>query len=199
MEKQKSRSNSNRGYSPGFGSYYSRYYANTSEAYDLSALEEESPPRRRPKPKSGDNRHKALKKKVKERNKSKYEIAEEKAPGISVASVFTVLTIGAFVFLWLASWSYSAVKQNELAKLTTDYQKLSDENEERLRSIDSRVDLAEIEKIAVNKLGMRHPEDYQKVYIDVPNESYIISYGIEETPSPEFSFSLASIIELFIK
>ena len=200
MERQRSRSNGSRGYNPGYGSYYNRYYGNISEAYDLAAIEEEAPrPARRRRPGESGDRYRALKKKVRERNRPTYEIAAEKAPGVSAASVFTVLVVGAFVFMWLATWGLSAVKENNLADTTAKYQTLAAENEENRRSIERRVNLAEIEQDAIDRLGMKYPDEHQKIYIDIPNESYIISFGIEEEPRPEFGFSLASIIGLFIK
>jgi len=60
--------------------------------------------------------------------------------------------------------------------------------------------LAEIEDIAVNKLGMTRPKPYQIIHIDVPRQSYVVSDtapGGSAAPAAGGGFSWNSVLSIF--
>ncbi|MCL2351623.1 MAG: hypothetical protein FWC55_03715 [Firmicutes bacterium] len=119
--------------------------------------------------------------------------SDAKKVRVSPASVITLLIIFAGA---LGIVMMSAAASNAGAELATVNAgiKAEQENVDSLRTqLASSQNLAQIEDIAVNKLGMGRPKPYQIIHIDVPEESYVVSDTTDSPPPECGGFSLGSI------
>ncbi len=66
--------------------------------------------------------------------------------------------------------------QNELTELT-------EANNQIILDIEKNLDLKKIEEIAINELGMKRPDKYQIVYVNVEQNDYAEVAKTETTPS----------------
>jgi len=87
-----------------------------------------------------------------------------------VVSALFILSI-AFVILFRYSMITEANARND--KLQSEYNQIADENKRINVEIDSNVNLSKVEDIAINRLGMKKPEKYQTVYINVIGDDFV--------------------------
>ncbi len=105
----------------------------------------------------------------------------------SVRVISSVMVMLAVAFLILYRYSVIVEQNEQISDLKSQYEELADANKRLQVTIDSSLNLANIEEIAINRLGMRKPEKYQTVYINVTGDDYA-----EVTSSPQASNSRAN-------
>lgn len=163
---------------------YMRFYQNSSEAKELLETPEVYTERKR--------RVKTKRiKKIKIKTKYKYELDKRnKLPAITYLVIFVFFAgcIGTLMFSAQMSEKtlYIDNMRSELANLEKESAYLSAEI--------SSYDLAEVEEIASNRLGMSKPGEYQKIYIDVREETTVIQYDAEK---PEVKKGYIDLFEIF--
>lgn len=87
-----------------------------------------------------------------------------------IASVMVLLSLA---FLMLFRYSAIVERTQEVARLQQEYDNLSSANKRLQVSIDSALNLTNIEETAVNELGMCKPEKYQLVYLDILGDDHV--------------------------
>lgn len=157
-------------------------------------------PERRPapRPKRTKKHYKQIERRIKEKNLPEYEYIREKKAGTPALNILTVALIAFFSFIWLGVNGLAAITSSDVAKLNAQLISVTDNNNALKAGLISGIDLAAVESVATARLGMIKPQEYQKVYINVPQESYVVSYDIKDD-MPEVGFSMAGILELFLK
>ncbi len=103
----------------------------------------------------------ALKEKIKQENMMKRKV------------VLIVLII--FAVLFVISYRSSKISANfaEIKELKKELESIEKENEQLSVTIESTLNLNNIEKIAEDKLGMQKLKSEQIVYVNLPKEDYI--------------------------
>lgn len=101
---------------------------------------------------------------------------------ISLAIAFTIL------------WRYTMIIEanNQVKNLQDELSRLERITEQVKVELDSSIDLERIERIAREELGMRRPENYQIVYVDINTSDYAQVLG--NTPKPNTTHNLLAII-----
>ncbi len=191
----------------GYNAYMSRSFANTSEAFELAPDEVFSPKRPNParkhtsksvparKTEHDRHRHDERIRQIRQRNKPVYEFVKEKSavPALNIVTVFVIATCA---FVWLATFSYGNILKRDLVKAQTEYTELVEKNDNERYLATKALNFEEIEKIGLTRLDMKKPTEAQKIYIDVPKNSYVVSFKAEE-PQKEFKLSLGNLFNLF--
>lgn len=98
---------------------------------------------------------------------------------IKVFMLFGVVFVGCMMIM-----SAHALIVKERMTLQTHRDELAAiKNENAILSADisQQLDLEKIKEKAINDLGMSEPQEYQKVYIEVPKQSYTVQYATQET------------------
>ena len=67
-------------------------------------------------------------------------------------------------------------KIKTVANLESEWSQLKEENDAYESQVTSEVDLNQIKKIAIGRLGMNYPTDSQKKTYSVPSSSYVRQY-----------------------
>ncbi|MCI1959835.1 MAG: hypothetical protein LKJ25_09480 [Clostridia bacterium] len=137
----------------------SNYYNYTSNAYDYNY----------------DDRKEFIEK---EREERRAEAILKRAAKIHRMKLFVSVVV-VFVGSLATMSSYATVaKQRVINEKEADsLNSLKNANDTLQGQISDSADLAYIEKEAKGKLGMREPQSYQIVYIDVPKQSYTVQYN----------------------
>ena len=118
--------------------------------------------------------------------------AKEKKERIVHKTRLIISIVIIFCGLILMMCSYTAVHMQRIenSNLREQLISLQSQNATILADISADLSVDYIRNEAINRLGMVEPQDYQKVYIDVDEQSYTVSYTEEETEAEEgFSFS----------
>lgn len=97
---------------------------------------------------------------------------------------FIVLYISVVVFFMLTFFSEVEKLNSENLRLQDEKQILLEEKRNLEINLNNSYNLANIKKIAENRLNMRKPEEHQIIYIDVPKEQSV-SYQTRETDLEE--------------
>lgn len=92
-----------------------------------------------------------------------------------------------FLGCLLTMCSYAAVTRQkmQISEMREELAALQSDNRAMEAEISEQIDLTDIKRQAMTRLGMKEPQSYQIVYIDVPKQSYTVSYdeNIEEETS----------------
>ena len=67
-------------------------------------------------------------------------------------------------------------KIKDVASLESEWAQLKEENDAYESQVTSEIDLNQIKKIAIGRLGMNYPSDAQKKTYSVPSSSYVRQY-----------------------
>lgn len=59
-----------------------------------------------------------------------------------------------------------------VSELQAELEKVTEENTQKRLELEKSLDLKKVEEIAINELGMKRPEKYQIVYVDVQQNDY---------------------------
>lgn len=81
---------------------------------------------------------------------------------------------------------------NQVKNLQDELNRLKRITEQVKVELDSSIDLEKIERVAREKLGMKRPESYQIVHVDVNTSDYAQVLG--NTPKPNTTHNLLAII-----
>ena len=173
----------------------SGYYSHSSQAYQLAEpypeFEEESPeappaparPARRPAPaqpsrRPAPARKPARREKVQRGTKTRtvYEIDLQKKRAISLTTgvLIAVLFLGALSCV--AAKAYVDQKYYQLATAQSSLRSLQRENASLQDELLKAYDLTAIKELAITKLNMCIPADYQMIHVSVPRTSYSVQY-----------------------
>ena len=109
-----------------------------------------------------------------------------------------IAVVFAGCLLTMSTYASVAEKNLELSELRDELALAKSANVTLEAEMVEEVDLAQVEKIATEELGMAKPQAYQIKYIDVPQQSYTVQYDVdsqENTPS----FQLSDIKDMFKK
>lgn len=104
----------------------------------------------------------------------------------------------AFVFscciLIMSSYAKVVEKRQQISVLKSELSIIQSENNALSAEIAEQVNLDVIEKEAVERLGMAKPQQYQIIYIDVPEQSYTVQYSNNESEGSESKgFSISNL------
>ena len=61
---------------------------------------------------------------------------------------------------------------SRVSELQAELEKITENNTQKLLDLEKSLDLKKVEEIAINELGMKRPEKYQIVYVDVQQSDY---------------------------
>lgn len=109
--------------------------------------------------------NKVLKAKKQQRNNNK----------VKLRMVFNLVFVFSLVFAMMYRYALITEMNYEIDKLNVQYNKIRDENSRLKLEIEKTMNLASIEKIAEEKLGMQKPDKNQIVYVSVPKNDYTIA------------------------
>lgn len=104
--------------------------------------------------------------------------------------ILSVLIIFGGCILMMCSYTSLHEQRIRNVSLKDELIQIQNKNATVLADISADMSLDYIHSEAVNRLGMVEPQDYQKVYINVDEQSYTVSYSGQEAETEEgFSFS----------
>ncbi|HEY8499410.1 MAG TPA: septum formation initiator family protein [Clostridia bacterium] len=85
----------------------------------------------------------------------------------------------AFVIFFTLIFRFSAITELncELAAQNQRYEQLKDENRKLQAKIGSQINLENVRRIAEEKLGMKMPDNYQRIPVKVPKVNYSLVTG----------------------
>ena len=159
--------NSNRKRAYGNGRY-NRY---TNESYNTTSVAYETVPQYYPERKvtpKKDNR------KLKERQE-RAERIRNKVMSFKFIVFGILICCGCIVIM--SSYARVVEKREIISGLKTELSELKSENNALSAEIAEQTNLENIEKEAIERLGMAKPQQYQTIYINVPEESYTVQYS----------------------
>lgn len=105
---------------------------------------------------------------AKPQSKTKAKAKPRRAGAFFMAAI---LVIGAFLVLYRAA--SITMLTNEVGKKQKELADLQAANQQTQLELDRSLDLKKVEEVATQKLGMRRPEKYQTVYVDINNADYV--------------------------
>jgi len=168
---------------------YSRYYSAGSAAPQILPLEE---------PEVYTEKTKKKHKKYKSRRKSSEQIFTSVLYHSKLAfAIFTICICG---IVTTGLNSVVLEKERAIKSLKNDLNEMKEANLLLETDIAEQVDLKYIEQEAIERLGMKKPENYQIVYIDVPSMSYTVqNKNIEAEEENKHSGIVEYIYNAFLK
>ena len=109
---------------------------------------------------------------------AKEEARENRVSFVKMVAVTFVLFIGCIAFMGM----HVMVNQAEvsLRKQKSNLEDLKSANAILEAELTEQLDMDYIKKEAAERLGMREPQPYQVVYINVPKQSYTVQHDAEE-------------------
>ena len=145
---------------------YQRYYGYQYET-SPKKIQPEYEPNRKQKP----YKKSSTAKKSKQEEKTK---AEKKAKLNSKAKLVLYLAIS-FAVLFGISYRNSLITEsfNKKEELKSQLSSMQKENEQLKVSIESSLNLNNVEQMAKEKLGMKKLDNSQKIYVNLPKKDYI--------------------------
>ncbi len=113
-----------------------------------------------------------------------FDIKVEKTPGLSVRpkpiskSSLLLLCVAVFVaaITVLTQYTTGKYKQSLIVGLQSEIKQVEDEIYNTDVKIAETLDINNVKKIAMGKLGMVSTADYQVRYIDIPSSNYTVNY-----------------------
>lgn len=137
------------------------YYNYTSEAYKLEP--------------NYDYKYETKpKKKITKPKKVKYILAEKNVKLWSFKLVFFMVTTFIFLGVIVSINALIIQKKIQFNKLTVNLEEIVSNNKYLETELATKIDLDEVERLAVQNLHMNKPLSHQIFYINVPKESYTI-------------------------
>jgi len=88
--------------------------------------------------------------------------------------IFAILGMFLICFGILYRFSALAEMNYQMGVMTNEYNKLRDENRKLKVDIETSINLANVEKQAMEKLGMHKPDKFQLVTVSVPKNNYSV-------------------------
>ncbi len=82
-------------------------------------------------------------------------------------------------------------KSSTVSKMQEELNSLTEPNNQTVLDFEKNLDLKKIEEIAINELGMKRPDKYQIVYVDVKQSDYAEVKREEEKSG--FSFNIGTV------
>ncbi|MBE7042976.1 MAG: hypothetical protein E7399_05720 [Ruminococcaceae bacterium] len=114
---------------------------------------------------------------------------------ISGRLIGNLLLICVFAFLILFRYSAIVERDHELSVLKQERDAITDENKRLQVEIDSALNLDNVERVAMNELGMGKPEKYQTIYVNIQGDDYVeVAEEVEESTAEGKQF-YATIIQ----
>ena len=121
-------------------------------------------------------------------------------PTISKYTIITILIVFTGVMSIALNYSRISTDRAEIRALTSQLQRLQEDNNSLEFQISESYDLREIERIATTRLGMHRPRSHQVVFISVPVETFVVrrnnplAYERMEEDSP-----FQKVLDFFLK
>ena len=84
-------------------------------------------------------------------------------------------------------------KSSTVNEMQNNLNALTEENNQIVLDIERNLDLNKIEDIAINELGMKRPDNYQVVYVDVEQTDYVEVLDSKGINPSKFSSKLSAI------
>ena len=168
---------------------YQNYYTQSNLAYEIA-------PAYYPKRKEEESQR------VREERKRKAE--EKKALRIE-RFVHRLKLLGTLVFVFsgcillMLSSATVVAERIALTNVKNELNELKNENNSLRAEVSQMMDLDYIGNEAENRLGMSEPQNYQLVYINVPKESYTVSYSEEYITAEAESASIFTKVAALFK
>ena len=116
--------------------------------------------------------------KKKEKRLAQAESRNHYLATLRMLCVTMVLFIGSLAFVWMNVLVDNA--EVSLRRQKEELESLKIENAVMEAELMEQVDLDYVKLVATERLGMRTPQAYQVVYIDVPKQSYTIQHADDE-------------------
>ncbi|OUQ59926.1 hypothetical protein B5E58_02225 [Tyzzerella sp. An114] len=167
---------------------YNRYTNNVNNGYNTTSVAYETVP-----PYYPDNNEDRQKKR--ERLLKEKEARAERIRNRIISFKFAVAVVFVFGCCILTMSSYARVveKREQINNLKSELSVLQSENNALSAEIAEQTNLEVIEKEAIERLGMSKPQQYQTVYIDVPEQGYTIQYDDNNNTDTEEKFSISNL------
>ena len=99
---------------------------------------------------------------------------------LRVCSVF--MTVFGIIIGLLCTNAIIIEKSTEVSDKKKQLAEITEANTQIVLDIERNLDLKKIEEIAINELGMKHPDKHQIVYLSVEQNNYAEISGKEEKP-----------------
>ncbi|MCL2704386.1 MAG: hypothetical protein FWE91_12420 [Defluviitaleaceae bacterium] len=106
------------------------------------------------------------------------EISRPRKKAFVRAITYTLIFLGAFLCVF--SIAYIESRKFELNALHSELTRLKKDNHVLRSQIHETYNLVEVERYAIDVLGMQKPDESQFVYIDAVSVSYVVRHDIEE-------------------
>jgi cell division protein FtsL len=87
---------------------------------------------------------------------------------------FAILAMFSICFVILYRFSALAEMNYQMGVMTKEYDKLRDENRKLKVEIETSINLSNVEKLAMEKLGMHKPDKSQLVPVSIPKNNYSV-------------------------
>ncbi|MDI9483536.1 MAG: septum formation initiator family protein [Bacillota bacterium] len=91
--------------------------------------------------------------------------------------IFCILMVFAIFFTLIFRFSALTELNCELAAQKQKHEQLKDENRKLQAKIGSQINLENVRRIAEDKLGMKMPDNYQRIPVKVPKVNYSLVTG----------------------
>jgi len=111
-------------------------------------------------------------KNIERRKKSMRKAKVVKRKKAAIANALSIMIFTSLAFCLLFRYALITEQCSEVARLKTQLEDTNSIMVEKEFDRDRQIDLKTIEQIATSKLGMKRPEKYQIVYIDLENDDY---------------------------
>ncbi len=162
-----------------------RYNRYTNNSYNTTSVAYETLPQYYP-----DKNEEAKKERILQARKEKAERLRDRV--ISFKFAVAIAFVFSCCILTMSSYAKVVEKREQISILKSELSAIQSENNALSAEIAEQVNLEVIEKEAVERLGMAKPQQYQMIYIDVPEQSYTVQYSSNEnenSENKEFSIS----------
>lgn len=174
-----------------------KYNQHTDNSYNTTSVAYETLPQYYPS-KNED----AKKERILQARREKAERLRDRV--ISFKFAIAVAFVFGCCILTMSSYARVVEKREQISTLKSELSKIQSENNALSAEIAEQVNLEVIEKEAIERLGMAKPQQYQIIYIDVPEQSYTVQYSNSETKKNEnkgFSISdiFSKVLSIFEK
>lgn len=146
------------------------YYVNGSTVRELDTPVRQNPRTRREieEAKRRKNRRNAAR-----RNRQRaMEMSRSYVVFLTVCVIITALS----AVLYVRMQSQMTTRMKNVANLESQLTDLRADNDARYKNLTTSVDLENIKKVAIKKLGMKYPSEKQVVYYTVENSNFMDQY-----------------------
>ncbi|MGE5329203.1 MAG: hypothetical protein ACM3KR_06840 [Deltaproteobacteria bacterium] len=105
-------------------------------------------------------------------SKAKIVTVTRKKAVLKLKAIFGILiffVVGMFI---LSRYSMINQEKKNIYKLKTEITKLNKENTQAQMALNMKVDLEQVEKDAIQQLGMQYPDKNQTIYVQIPKNDF---------------------------